>query len=120
MAFVTTAVALLMAQAPATIPDVACQDLLAQKNRAAIERIEANERLEADDPARLINLGIAHAREGRVIEARNMFRTVARSETTVRLELAGGAWVDSGELARRALRMLESGKLAPASRMTMR
>ena len=119
MAFVTVATVLLMAQAPAN-PDVASADLLAQNNEAAIERIEANDRLDANDPARLINLGIALAREGREDEARDMFSAVARSEATVRLELAGGAWVDSDELARRALRMLDSGAFAPTGRMTMR
>ncbi|WP_374406444.1 hypothetical protein [Pelagerythrobacter sp.] len=119
MALVTIAAVVLMAQG-ATAPDVAYRDLLAQKNGAAIERIETNDRLESDDPARLINLGIAHAREGHEEEARAMFRAVARSESTVRLELAGGEWVDSGDLARRALRLLDSGAFAPAGRMTMR
>lgn len=119
MALFTVATVLLMAQAPAA-PDVASEDLLAQKNVAAIERIEANDRLDKDDPARLINLGIAHAREGREEEARDMFRAVARSESTVRLELAGGGWVDSDELARRALHLLDRGVFAPGSRVTMR
>lgn len=119
MAFITVASVLLMAQAPAA-PDVASEDLLAQENETAIERIEANDRLDGDDPARLINLGIAHAREGREDEARNMFRAVARSEATMRLELAGGEWIDSGDLARRALRLLDSGAFAATGRMTMR
>jgi hypothetical protein len=49
-----------------------------------------------------------------------MFRAAARSETGLRLEVAGGDWVDSRDLARRALRMLEQGEVAPASRVTMR
>lgn len=116
MALFTIAAVLLMAPA-STAPDVASEDLLAQNNEAAIERIETNRRLDESDPARLINLGIAHARED---EAREMFRAVARSEATVRLELTGGEWVDSGDLARRALRMLDSGVFAPSGRMTMR
>lgn len=119
MAFITAAAMLLMAQAPAAA-DVASDELLAQKNQAAIERIEANDRLDDDDPARLINLGIAHAREGREDEARDMFRAVVRSESAVRLELAGGGWVDSDELARRALHLLDSGAFASGSRVTMR
>lgn len=119
MALFTIAAVLLMAPA-STAPDVASEDLLAQNNEAAIERIETSRRLDESDPARLINLGIAHAREGREDEAREMFRAVARSEATVRLELTGGEWVDSGDLARRALRMLDSGVFAPSGRMTMR
>jgi len=100
--------------------DVASEDLIAQRNEAAIERIEANDRLDRSDPARLINLGIAHAREGRVREARAMFREVAGSDTALRLELAGGEWIDSRDLARRALRMLDRGEFSETSRVTMR
>lgn len=100
--------------------DVASDELIAQRNEAAIMRIEANDRLDRDDPARLINLGIAHAREGRVREARRMFREVAGSDTALRLELAGGEWIDSRDLARRALRMLDHGEFSGRSRVTMR
>lgn len=119
MALFTAAAVLMMAQAPVAT-DVAYEDLVAQRNDAAIERIEANERLDRDDPARLINLGIAHAREGREDEARRMFQAVARNDTAVRLELAGGGWIDSRDLARRAIRLLDRGEFAPASRVTMR
>ncbi|WP_147391832.1 hypothetical protein [Pelagerythrobacter aerophilus] len=113
------AVALMLAQGGAAL-DVASEELIAERNEVAIERIEANDRLDRDDPARLINLGIAHAREGRVQEARQMFRKVAGSDAAMRLELTGGEWVDSRDLARRALRMLDRGEFANHSRMTMR
>lgn len=113
------ATVLMLAQG-GSAPDVAAGELMAQRNQAAIEQIEANDRLERDDPARLINLGIAHAREGREQQARRMFRQVAGGETAMRLELAGGEWADSRDLARRALRMLDRGEFADRSRMTMR
>lgn len=113
------AAALMLAQGGVAM-DVASDELIAQRNEAAIVRIEANDRLDRDDPARLINLGIAHAREGRVREARRMFREVAGSDTALRLELAGGEWIDSRDLARRALRMLDHGEFSGRSRVTMR
>lgn len=119
MSILAGAVALMLAQGGAAL-DVASEELIAERNEVAIERIEANDRLDRDDPARLINLGIAHAREGRVQEARQMFRKVAGSDAAMRLELTGGEWVDSRDLARRALRMLDRGEFASHSRMTMR
>lgn len=119
MAILTGAAAILLAQSGAMM-DVAAHELMAQHNEAAIERIETNDRLDRDDPARLINLGIAHAREGRIGEARRMFREVAGSDAAVRLELAGGEWIDSRDLARRALRMLERGEFSASGRVTMR
>jgi hypothetical protein len=119
MSILAGAAVLMLAQSGAAM-DVASEELMAERNEVAIERIEANDRLDRDDPARLINLGIAHAREGRVQEARQMFREVAGSDAAMRLELAGGEWVDSRDLARRALRMLDRGEFANHSRMTMR
>lgn len=119
MSILAGAAALMLAQGGVAL-DVASDELIAERNEVAIERIEANDRLDRDDPARLINLGIAHAREGRVEKARQMFRQVAGSDAAMRLELTGGEWVDSRDLARRALRMLDRGEFASRSRMTMR
>lgn len=112
---------ILMTQAGASA-DVAYEELAANRNQAAIAVLEEAADAEADDPARLINLGIAYARAGREQEARDLFRSAARSETALRLEVAGGDWVDSRDLARRALRMLDRGEFAPSSssRVTMR
>lgn len=100
---------LVLAQAPAAAVDVAFTDLAAGRNQAAIVRIEANPDLAENDPARLINLGVAHAREGRTSEARAMFRAAMRARDSVQLETATGAWVDSRDLARTALAMLDQG-----------
>ncbi len=53
-----------MAQAPTVQSDVAFEQLVRGQDAAAIEQINANDALEADDPARLINLGIAYERRG--------------------------------------------------------
>ena len=105
---------LVLAQAPAVVVDVAFADLAAGRNEAAIERIEANPDLAANDPARLINLGVAYAREGRADDARAMFRAAVRARDSVQLETATGAWVDSRDLARTALAMLDRGAFAEA------
>ncbi len=110
----------IVAQAPVPAPDVAYWHLARGLNEAAIERIEANGDLAADDPARLINLGIAHAREGRADEARALFRAALRDAESVRLETATGDWRDSRTLARIALRMLDDGEFGSGVRLAAR
>ena len=106
---------LLLAQAsgPAVV-DVAFNELASGNAAAAISKIEKDQAREGDHPARLINLGVAYAREGRTADARAMFETVARSDTRYRLETADGGWMDSRDLARRALAMLDNGELTSA------
>lgn len=104
---------LVLAQAPAATVDVAFTELAAGRNEAAIVRIEGNPELAENDHARLINLGVAHAREGRTEEARAMFRMAVRARDSVQLETATGAWVDSRDLARTALAMLDRGAFQP-------
>ncbi len=70
----TGAVAIaLMAQTPIVVtgePGVGYEALMNGNVAAAIAEIEANKELDADDPARLINLGIAFARQGHAEKAR--------------------------------------------------
>ncbi len=123
MAFIASAAALALLQtAPAHDDkvDVAYDELVSEQNAAAIERIEANEALDQNDPARLINLGIANAREGRVALARKLLSAAARSEARDRLETASGEWVDSRWLARRALAQLDQQTLLRPSRVAAR
>jgi len=105
---------LIAAQAPvqAVAIEVAYDELAAGDAIAAIERIEGSDARDGDHPARLINLGIAYARVGRDAEARAMFQAAERSEERYRLETATGDWVDSRDLARRALAMLDKGEFA--------
>ncbi|MXO90971.1 hypothetical protein [Pontixanthobacter aquaemixtae] len=116
-----TAVAMLQASAGnAEAVDVAFEEMVAQENTAAIERIEASNALDADDPAQLINLGIAYAREGRIVEARAALQAAAKAETRYRLETASGDWVDSRWLAKKALAMLDQGQLTEGRRFASR
>ena len=110
---------LFLAQGSAQAADVGYEELTANRNAAAIQRIEANEDLKAGDPARLINLGVAHARQGREKLAREMFERAAWAER-LDLETASGAWIDSRELALRALAALERGDFAAQTRTAMR
>lgn len=120
MSLTTIFASAIIAQAPAPADDVAYWELAQGLNDAAIERIEANDALSLDDHARLINLGIAHAREGRVEQARALFRSAVRSEDSVRLETATGDWLDSRDLARLALQMLARGEFTPATQVATR
>ena len=102
---------LLLAQAPAPL-DVAYDELRSGDPAAAIGKIERSDAREESHPAALINLGIAYARVGRTAEARAAFEAAASSDERFRLETASGEWMDSRDLARRALAMLDKGELS--------
>jgi Tfp pilus assembly protein PilF len=89
--------------APAEV-DVAYEELRDGNTAAAIRQLEGSS--ESNDPARLINLGTAYARDGRPAEAEAMFRAAMKSEQRW-LELADGSWHNSQQLARLALAQLE-------------
>lgn len=115
-------VALTVAQATigSAHPDVAFNSLMAGNDQAAAEWIEANSRLDSEDPARLINLGVALARQGEVARARALFERAAKSDERFDLETSSGAWVDSRALALRALAALDRTKSAGDVRTAMR
>lgn len=92
--------------------DVAYNDLAAGNDAAAIERIEANATLDNADPARLINLGVAHARQGDSVTARKLFLAAIASQDRYQLETGSGSWVDSRNLAREALAALDRGEFS--------
>lgn len=114
MSMAWMAAALVAGAAPqAEAPAIAHQELVAGQSQAAITITGARESGRAD-PARLINLGVAHARNGDTERARELFRKAYFAREWVELETATGAWVDSRELALRALAMLERGQLSRA------
>lgn len=93
---------------------VGSDELAAGNNAAAIAEIMGASTLSLRDPARLINLGIAHAREGNYKRAEAYFRAALRSEERASLQTITGEWVDSRELARQGLRKLAAGEFAAA------
>ncbi|WP_128893179.1 hypothetical protein [Erythrobacter sp. HKB08] len=98
---------------------VGYDELMDGRDAAAIQTIEGNETLEKSDPARLINLGIAHARQGRTEEARKLFTAAMECEDRMSLETSEGEWKDSRHLARLALKMLDNGSFG-SERMAAR
>lgn len=82
--------------------------LIAGDNDRAIAQILANEKVNRDDPARLINLGQAYARTGRTTEAAQLFQTAIESRNQIDLILADGTVMNSREAAKQALARLQS------------
>ncbi len=110
---------LVMAQAPVT-DNFGHKALVDGRDTAAIAAIMDNDQIENDDPARLINLGIAYARKGDAALARQLFEAARDNRSRFELETAEGQWVDSRRLAAQALAMLERGEFAASSRMAAR
>ena len=118
MAIITSIALALLAQGPVEAVagpqadyDVGYEELVSNENAAARKAIENCDELAENDPARLINHGIALARTGEYDAARAEFKTAAMARDSVELQTAGGAWVDSRHLARKALAL---GLGAPA------
>lgn len=110
-------IAFLLATTLASQPmatQVGYQPLVAGQNEMAITVI-GDGAIRSDDPAALINLGIAHARNGDRQTAKAMFTRAFYAREWVELETATGDWVDSRTLARQALAMLDEGRFARAS-----
>jgi uncharacterized protein YfaS (alpha-2-macroglobulin family) len=111
-------IAMLLAAATAQLPPVEAgyAHLSAGRDVAAIALLETR-RETAEEPAALINLGIAYARQGDIARARALFKAAERAPDRVELETATGQWVDSRVLARQALAMLDGGMLVRASQL---
>ncbi len=86
--------------------DVAYKALAEGRTQDALAQLRDSEAVRAGDPAALINLGSAYARQGRVADARAAFTAAINSKTRYDLELGNGAWIDSREAAKRALESL--------------
>jgi len=90
--------------------DVAYEALAAGQTDEAVAKLTKANASESDDPAALINLGTAYARQGRAAEARAMFIAAMESSSRSELELADGSWVDSRRAAKIALARLEKAE----------
>ncbi|WP_120716436.1 hypothetical protein [Tsuneonella amylolytica] len=108
-----------MGQAAPAAADIGYDALIAGDGERAVEAIAADP-LATDDPAKLINLGVAYAMEGDRDRARTMFERAAASSERYDLEVASGEWVESRRLALRALAALDRGGLASEVRTAMR
>lgn len=71
--------------------------------QTAETQIEAQRRIAANDPARLLNLANVHWRTGRIASARSLYQMVVDHPRHFAVELASGDVRDSREVARIAL-----------------
>lgn len=104
--------------------ELAVAPLMARRNDEAIRLLEQARLENPQDPAIMINLGIAHAQIGQDDEARALFSAVLGMRAAMDLATSGGRVADSRQLARRAIRMLDHGefRLKPttANQLTLR
>jgi Flp pilus assembly protein TadD len=82
--------------------------LIAGDNETALQLLEAAEKVDAKDPARLINLGQTYARLGRTGDAARMFMAAMQGNRDFDLLLANGKVVNSRDAAEQALRNLNN------------
>jgi hypothetical protein len=83
--------------------DVAYEELAAGKNEEAVTKLLTNGTARSGDPAALINLGAAYARQGMTQQAVASFKAAVDSPERYDLELADGTWMDSRWAARKAM-----------------
>ena len=116
MSLATILASALVVQAPVPAPavEVAYRETVEGRSEAAIRKIETADEHQAGHPARLINLGIAHARLGNEEKARQLFREAAGNSERYWLETADGRWADAREIATAALARLGRGEFATA------
>jgi len=89
---------------------LASEELSQGRTTKVITTLEKRVEAAPQDPALLINLGIAHAQNGADGIARTMFERALVSPDPIELETADGDITDSRRLARKAIRMLERGE----------
>ena len=98
--------------------DVGFDELMRGADDAAIVVIGAEQ---VDyDPAKLINLAIAHARRGDEDQARRHFQTIIDKREITELETATGQWFYARTLARRGIAMLDQGVFDSGSRIALK
>ncbi len=97
---------------------LAAQTLSDGESVRAIAMLKTALEQEPNDPALLINLGIAYAQSGNDAEARASFEAAFANQDMMELETANGQETDSRRLARRALGMLERGEFRQNARET--
>lgn len=108
----------------AEAPELAARTLAAGRSDEALAVLERASLADPQDPAVLINLGIAYAQAGDEARARAAFAKALACDEVIELDTADGSTTDSRRLARKALRMLDRGEFrADAGRtgqLTMR
>lgn len=88
---------------------LAYESLMAADYTLAEQQLRTDVRAHRNDPAKLINYGLALAKTGHLVEARRAFKQVL-SEDEIELIMADGSTEASHEVARRGLKMIKSGQ----------
>ena len=94
--------------------EFAAELIMAGDKRAALIQLEQKLEAAPNDPAVLINLGIAYAQMGYDEKARDTFEGALTSPKAEQLNIADGRVMDSRRLARKALQMLDRGEFRPS------
>ena len=95
-------------QMPVDTVEVAFEELSSGREAEAIAALKDARATDASDPAQMINLGTAYARQGRMKDAARAYRAAIASGTRYQVELADGSWSDSRDAARLALSRLDN------------
>lgn len=93
-------------EAPRNADDVAYHELAESRPADALAALENG----TDDPAALLNRGTAQLRLGQRDAALASYRAALSSRVNYDLELQSGAWVNSRDAARHAIRLLHRGE----------
>jgi Tfp pilus assembly protein PilF len=89
-----------------TVVDAAYEQMANGNMLQVVARLRDSERDASADPSRLINLGTAYARLGRVDDAMRVYKAAATSSERYDIELADGTMMDSHAVARLAMKRL--------------
>lgn len=90
--------------------DFAARLLLSGEKETALVKLEQQKAEWPNDPAVLINLGVAHAQMGEDSKARTAFKAALVSSQPQELDVADGRTMDSRRIARIAMQMLDRGE----------
>lgn len=101
------------AKLPQEEAQLAAAEIADGKQNEAIAILEKERDANPNDPALLINLGIAYAQIGKVEKARALFNAALTDSDVIELDTADGETTDSRRLARKALKMLDKGAFEP-------
>lgn len=81
--------------------------LMANDNETALRQIQSAKNVPHNDPARLINLGRAHARLGNVMQAQQAFEAAANCREHFDIVLSNGKVMNSRKAAMLSLQSLK-------------
>lgn len=79
----------------------------------AVDRLASELERSPNDPALLINIGIAYAHMGDEAAALSHFKAALKSREVIELDTADGRTTNSRRLARQAMAMLKRGDFRP-------